>query len=238
MALKKNTNKETTENTAPAEEEVKAETTAVVKKEPASVSVKTSVETEAVFIMIPALQELAAAANYGDFPSIVASSGSHMMKTAAGKVSLGEVIEFQAIYAKTVWKVSPGDTSDAAKDFFKVSYDGEVCEDGTPIQDALADAEGAGYNAKIVEGVDVVIFIQKCEKDPAQVGELRTLQLSPSSRRNWTPLAANVGAKAELGMLKAVPIVASRDEKAVMFRSDAVISTGEHDYTYFDFELV
>ena len=209
---------ETNETTAP--ETPATETTAVATKAKSEMVVAPELKNS-VFITNPLFLEAVAGADWGTFPSIIATNGTHMVSGSNG-ADLGKVLKFQAILANTVWKIVPGSSDEEAKDYFKVSKDGEVCNDGQDIQEALQDALDAGYSkASIKEYVDVICIITECA-DADYVGETMTLQLAPSSQYTWRPLAGKCKMKAAMGKLEAEPVLGDPTlGSAVVFTSTA-----------------
>jgi hypothetical protein len=220
MALKKKS--EETNTTAPAADEKEVATRQ-----------STAVSTDAggsVFVTNSALVEAVHDAEWGTFPSVVASNGTHM----CGEDDLGKILQFQAIVAKDVWKMTPGSNDEEAKEFFTVSYDGPE-----ELEEAKQEAIASGYDkAAIKKYIDIIAIITDCD-NAAYVGETITLQLAPSSQFTWKPLAGKLKMMAALGKLKAMPIMGDPDlGTAVVFQSTANPKKWKgNSYTAFDFEV-
>lgn len=251
MALKAKAQKtdetveETTEETTKVEKSTApktkpAKTKEVATKEDAGAVVEHDPAKASVFITNPDFIEAVSDANYGDFPSIVASNGSHEV---AGESSddLGKVVKFQAIVAKPVFKLIPGVDDEESKDYFQVSTDGETVPDGRSLEEALEDAVEAGYeNAAIKEYVDVTALIVESGNDD-YVGETVVFQLAPSSKWNWSKLEKKVKMKAALRKLEATPIAGNPElGTAVVFTSTAVsakVQGSSKTYTKFEYTI-
>ncbi len=190
-----------------------------------------------VFITNPDFLDAVADATYGTFKSVVASNGTHMI--SGSDIDLGKILKFQAIVAKDVWKVTPGSSDEESKDYFKVSNDGEVTNDGQDINEALQDALDAGYSkAKISKYVDVICLIVECGNDDF-IGETITLQLAPSSQFTWGPLAGKCKMAKAMGRLKSQPIAGDPElGSAVIFVSTATPTSWKgNSFTKLEFAL-
>jgi len=193
--------------------------------------------TSSAFISNPILLDAVVGASYGDFISVTASNGTHM---TSDKTDLGKVLKFQALVVNDVTKIVPGSTDEEAKEFFKVSNDGEFTNDGIPVNEALQDALDAGYSkASIKHYIDIICMLIECD-DKDFIGETVTLQLAPSSCRKWRPLASRCKMKAAVGKLKTEPVAGNEAEfgSAVVFTSTATpTSWSGNDYTVFEFSI-
>lgn len=222
---------DTTEKTTTTKASEKKE---VATKQTAPVPAKLATGAS-VFITDPGILDAVAGATYGMFPSVTASNGTHM----CGNDDLGKTLKFQAILAKDVWKVAPGSNDEEAKDYFAVSDDGEVTNDGKDIQEALQDALDAGYSkAAIKKYIDVICIVANSDNEDF-IGETLTLQLSPSSQFTWKPLSGRCKMKAALGKLKAEPVVGAEHlGNVVVFTSVATPTKYKgNDYTKFEFSV-
>ena len=153
------------------------------------------------FIATPAMLEVVASAQWGDFEVLTASQGAIVVSSS--KASVGSKVEFQAIGEKTKKVCSPGSNDPEAKEFFATCYEGDVCNDGLTIEEHLQMAKDAGYNnAKIVDYTDLYAYITDCEKADADiVGEVMVLQLAPMARSGWNSFKSSLIIKSELGQV-------------------------------------
>lgn len=193
--------------------------------------------SSSVFITNPLFLDAVADAEYGTFTSIVASNGTHMV--SGTEDDLGKVVKFQVIVAKNVWKVVPGSSDEEAKDYFCVSDDGIITNDGRDINDAVQTAIDAGYEkASVKKYIDVICLVTDCDNDDF-VGETVTLQLAPSSQYTWKPLSGKCKMAQALGKLKAQPIAGNAElGSAVIFSSTATPTTWKgQNFTKFIFAL-
>ena len=236
MALIKKKTADTAENTTNTEETT---TDALVKttkevavKEKTSTAVAVDGGKMSAFITNPLFLEAVVDAEYGTFPSIVASNGTHMTAGNDGK-DIGKELKFQVILTKNVYKVAPGSNDDEAKDYFKVGDSEEELEDD------LQEALDAGYSkAAIKKYIDVICVVTECADDDF-VGETVTLQLAPSSQFTWRPLAGKCKMRAAMGKLEAEPVLGDPDlGMAVVFTSNAkATSYGGNNFTKFEFSI-
>lgn len=201
--------------TQTSERETQSEKSVAVRKPAGALSLAGG---KSVFITNPDFLSAVVDAEYGTFPSVVASNGAHMM----GEVNLGKEIKFQGIVQKDVWKVTPGSNDDEAKDYFAVSHDGETTTKGVSLEDALQEALDAGYSkAAIKKYIDIICVLVDCDSE-AHIGETITLQLAPSSVFAWKPIAGRVKMRAAMGKLEATPIMGDPElGSAVVFTSTA-----------------
>lgn len=196
----------------------KAATKTIAKRESTAI-----MSGKGIFIDNPQLQEVAEEAEFGDLPKIVPTQG--ILKDQDSKEKLGEYVDFQPVYAKTRWCVSPGSNDEESKEYFVVDYDSP-----DNLQDALKEAQSAGYNkAAIKRYLEVYGLIVNCEKESDFVGELVQFQLAPSSVRQWKKFANKLKVQAALGKLKGNIIIRAR---AIPDSWDG------NDFTRFGFELV
>ncbi len=218
-------------------QEAPAETKEVAVKEPAG-AVATSTPPPSAFVTHPAMVEAAANSTYRSFKSIVASNGTHMISQT--DIDLGKTINFQAILASDVMKVTPGSTDEEALDYFQVSNDGVYVADGRTLQEAKDDAIEAGYTKTTIKKyVDVICIITESTNEE-YIGEIVRLQLSPSSQFTWGPLSTSVQMKAAMGQLKAEPVAGNAEllGTAVVFTSTATPTSWKgNNFTKFEFSL-
>ena len=177
-------------------------------------------------------------AEYGDFPSIVASNGNHMVTDAAGdKVSLGETLKFQVLVVNNIYKMIPGSDDDDAKQYFGASSNKD------DLLEKLEEAKADGYKkAEIKLYKDVICVITDCDKNSdAWVSEMCTLQLAQTSQWGWDKLYKQVRVKLITGKAKAKSVYGDAEEfgKAVEFTSTATPTTskGGNSYTKFVFSV-
>ena len=231
MALKKKaqTKEETTTTETTNIEAETHETAPATTSTNQNSAPSTAVMSGNVFINNTDLVETCTEADFGTFVQLAASNGTHQ---GSDGNDYGKSIEFQGIVQRDVWKMSPGETGEEAKEYFKVSYDGE--ED---LQEALDEAIEAGYSrSKISKYLELFVLITKCDNED-MVGEVAILSLAPSSIRNWKPVAGKLKVKAAFGKLQTTEIVP--DCPAVTFRSTAKpVSWKGNNYTAFEFEIV
>lgn len=235
MPLIKKKNADTAENTTNTSTE-ETTTDAPVKttkevavKAPTAVAVAGKVSA---FITNELFVDAVIDAEYGTFPSIVASNGTHMTAGNDGE-DIGKELKFQVIITKDVYKVAPGSNDDEAKDYFKV---GDTEEE---LEEDLQEALDAGYSkAAIKKYIDVICVLTECE-DADMIGETVTLQLSPSSQFTWRPLAGKCKMRAAMGKLEAEPVLGDPElGSAVVFTSNAKATSWKgNNFTKFEFSI-
>ena len=180
----------------------------------------------------PDVQELVDSAQYGDFPSIVASQGS--FQTAQDKLDVGNIIEFRAIQAKHKLVCSPNSQDDEAKEYFAAAYVGETTLDGRTIEQCVEDAKAAGYDkADVKEYVDLYGYVEANSSDKNDIsGEFVVLQLSPMSVVQWNKFSKRLRMEAAFGKLTVTepPII----------RATATVATNaqKKTYSHYSFSLV
>lgn len=239
MALKKKAQEETTtqEETTKEEttkEETTQEETQVATRQSSDIAVPSGA---AAFCKDPEILDAVSDAEYGMFPSITGSNGTHQV--SGKEEELGKSIKFQPILAKNVWKITPGSNDEEAKDYFCVSEDGEFVNDGRSVEEALQDAKEAGYDkAALKKYIDVIAHVVDCENDDF-IGETVTLQLAPSSQFTWKPLAGQMKMKAALGKLRAEPFAGdpSKGDVVVITSTAKAASWKGNNFTKFVFSL-
>ena len=232
--------------TAPVTETVNEETGEIQEETP---KVETKVETKEVAVKKetavgapsqqasfwysnPDVQELVDSAQYGDFPSIVASQGS--FQTAQDKLDVGNIIEFRAIQAKHKLVCSPNSQDDEAKEYFAAAYVGETTLDGRTIEQCVEDAKAAGYDkADVKEYVDLYGYVETNSSDKNDIsGEFVVLQLSPMSVIQWNKFSKRLRMEAAFGKLTVTepPII----------RATATVATNaqKKTYSHYSFSLV
>lgn len=180
----------------------------------------------------PDVQQIVDDAQYGDFPSIIASQGS--FKIASSKDDVGNIIEFQAIQAKRKKVCSPNSNDDEAKEYFAAAYEGENAIDGRTIEQCVEDAIAAGYEkADIKNYVDLYALVTANASDKNDIsGEFVVLQLAPMSVIEWNKFSKRLQMKAAFGQLamEGVPTV----------RATATVASNaaKKEYTHYVFSLL
>ncbi len=204
MALIKKTETETVNETANDVQETSETMTETVTEIKEVVQAKPQSVAPAgagskFFIATPAMLEVVANSQWGDFEVLTASQGQIVISSS--KNAIGTKIEFQAIGEKTKKVCSPGSNDPEAKEYFATCYEGDLCNDGATIEEHLQMAKDGGYNnAKIVDYTDLFVYITDCEKADADVkGEVMVIQLAPMARSAWNSFKSSLIIKAELG---------------------------------------
>lgn len=177
-------------------------------------------------------------AEYGDFPSVVASGG-HMVTDAAGtKVNLGETLKFQVVAVNTIYKMIPGSDDDEAKQYFGASSNKD------DLLEKLGEAKADGLTkAEIKEYKDIICIITDCDKNGDDwISEMVTLQLAPTSQWGWDKLYKQVKVKLITKKVKVKAVYGDAEEfgSAVEFTSVATPTTskkGGKNYTKFVFSV-
>jgi len=102
----------------------------------------------------------------------------------------------------------------------------------------LTEAIDAGYEKAAVKKYLVLYaLVIKCDETPDMEGEVICMNLSPSSMKEWKPLAGKLTVRAALGKLQTSEVIPG--SPAVTFRS--VASPGNwkgKKYSYFRFQIV
>lgn len=225
---------------------VNAETenaTATVNETPAATETKevatvkpagalTNQNPESFFLADPEILEITQDAGYGTFTTVVVAPGT--FKIAQSTTNLGALIEFQPISERWSTKCSPNSQDEESKQYFASAYDGETCDDGRSIEEALADAKAAGYiKATLNRYIDLHVFVTGCPTKPEFAGEIFTLQLSPSSAKAWNSFKKSLQMKLKLGAVKfegGSPVIQAMPEAATTTK-------GNKDYTRYKFAL-
>ena len=223
--------------TEPAVEEAKAQAAAKVEEPKAAVpAVRKSTEVGAVapsfFKTNPITEQVVAEAMSGDFPTIVATSGT--FKISGEKIDIGKSFTFQALGAKRKFVCAPNDPSDSAKEFFAAAYEGDMAKDGLSIDQWVEDAQAAGFSkAKKAEYLDIFVEILDHEdkKRKDLVGEVMVLQLSFMSMKEWKSFANALRIKYSWGdmQMEGSPVIRATAE--------ATSNKAGNDYTKFLFSL-
>ena len=166
-------------------------------------------EGSSVCITCPEFLDVIEGAQYGDFPSIVYSNGNHMINDPEGnKVTLGERIKFMPISEREVFKLIPGDNSEAAKEHF-ASADTEE-----ELMGALEDAKDDGYEkASIKRYLDIYCILTYADKNSdSWENELVVLQLAPSSVWGWNKLYKQIKFKLATGKFQLEPVMGDAEK--------------------------
>lgn len=164
---------------------------------------------------------------YNTIPRIVANNG--FLYDANDKASRFDEIAFQVVSYSPRWMVTPGSSVDDARDYVKVSFDGEFCTDGTGVEEAIQEAKDAGFpKAKLSEYLDVFVLVRECPKNQDLEGELVQLSLSPSSVKKFKGFELQTGIKLSQGLIS--------PEEAVVFRARPLLQSWEsNEWTSFEF---
>ena len=234
--------------TAPVNETVNEET-GEIKEDAPKVEAKPKAETKEVTVKKetavgapgqqpsfwytnPDVQELVDEAQYGDFPSIVATQGS--FQTSQDKVDVGNIIEFKAIQAKHKLVCSPNSNDDEAKEYFAAAYVGETVLDGRTIEQCVEDAKAAGYDkADVKEYVDLFAMVEANSSDKNDIsGEFVILQLSPMSVVQWNKFSKRLRMQAAFKKLEVT--------EPPTIRATATVATNANkkQYSHFSFALI
>jgi hypothetical protein len=115
-------------------------------------------------------------------PRIKGEQGSLFM----GDKDLGSKIRYEIISWNKRWAIGNGENDSEAKDYFRVSYEGEtISGEGTLVSDYIADLKAQGFSkAKVSPYLDVWGFVTWSEKDgevPVDERQLCILQCSQTS---------------------------------------------------------
>lgn len=209
MALRKNTNTEAAAK--PAFEDIDGDTTVVeqdsaaeaaaTSAKPAAEAAPAAQEAKTTAVVPAAAKSLAKAQkletvlvdlenaipklDFGVIPRLVATQGS--FQDADGK-SLGDEVNFTLVSFNNQFIVSPGDDSEAAKEFVAYSTDGKVIDEtGELVTDYVRKLkEDEGYeDAACKHYVELVGILNGSAKDSEYEGQLVMISLSPQSRKQF-----------------------------------------------------
>ena len=175
------------------------------------------------------VQELVSNAEYGDFPQIIATSGT--FKDSNAGVVLGDEIFFKPIQARVKMVCSPGSNDDEAKEFFAAVPEGELSFDGRTIEQCLEDAKAAGYEkASIKKYVDLYALIESNPNGKTDYsGEFVSLQLAPMSLIAWNRFSKKMQMKLAFGQLEL------NEPVTITAVATPATTANKKEYTHFNF---
>lgn len=179
-------------------------------------------------------QQVIDEAQSGDFPTLVATSGT--FKISGEKTDVGSEITFFAMGAKRKWVSAPNEQGDEAKEFFTAAYDGDMGKDGKSIDEWVEDALAAGFSkAKKAEYLDIFVEIvdHSNKKFVDLRGETMVLQLSFMSMKEWKSFANGLRIKFSWGD------VDLGDQGSPLLKANSVATANKagNDYSKFVFSL-
>ncbi len=127
---------------------------------------------------------------YDTLTSIKATNGN-FVERESNKV-LGDTVTFNLVSYQDTWVVDPGDDKAPKEDVF-YSNDGKVCNDGTPIQEALQLLQNKSYDkARIKERCVVVGGVISAAKTADFNDKLVQFDLSPKSKKQFDRFRAEL----------------------------------------------
>lgn len=220
-----------TAQAAPAADPKPAPAPAVRK--PAAVAVQG--DAPSFFKINEVTAEVIADASSGDFPTIVATSGT--FKISGEKIDIGSEITFYVCAVKRKFMCSPNDPSDSSKEFFSAAYEGELGKDGKTIDEWVEDAQAAGFsNAKKTEALDVFVEMVSHSNtkvvDLGKTHEIVALQLPFMSLKNWKSFANGLRIKYSWG-----DVDMGGGPPLIKANADATSNKAGKDYTRYLFSL-
>lgn len=191
-------------------------------------------QTPSFFRVNEVTQQVIDEAVSGDFPQLVATSGT--FKISGEKTDVGNEISFYAMGVKRKWVCAPNEQGDEAKEFFSAAYDGDLAKDGKTIDELVEDALAAGFlRAKKAEYLDVFVEIvdHSNKKFVDLRGETMVLQLSFMSMKEWKSFANGLRIKFSWGD------VDLGDQGSPLLKANSVATANKagNDYSKFVFSL-
>lgn len=149
----------------------------------------------------------------------------------AGDKDLGSKIRFEIVSWNKRWAIGTGENDAEAKNYFRVSYDGEtISSDGSSVVDYIEGLKAEGFKkAKMSPYVDVWGFVTWAEKGgdvPVDERELCILQCSQTSMGAFVSFCTTRGLLESKGMAQQL----SEVEVTAMKRQN-----GSNKYTNFAF---
>lgn len=195
--------------------------TAVAAARPATKLQLAFVDKQAVFD-VSTVEGLALA-----LPRVKGEQGSLF----AGDKELGENIHFEIVSTSPRWVIGIGEDTKEAKDFFRVSYDGEtISGDTISISAYVESLKAQGFDKTNVSPyLDIFGFVTWAEKGgeiEPEKRELSCLQCSKTSMGNFTAFATTRGLLESRGLAKPIDVVQVTAMKRV---------SGSNKYTNFAF---
>lgn len=159
---------------------------------------------------------------YNTLEQIIANQGNFQERES--KTNMGDTIVFELLSYQASYVVSPED-EDAPDDAVRYSMDGEVCSDGTMVQEHLEWLQNNGYPAaKVKERAVVVAAIESAAKTDKFNGTLMQLDLSPASRTMWNRFLANAAYGLKIGKYT--------EESVKRIKAETSIAQGKGNNTY------
>ena len=197
------------------EPDVVEETKEVVVKQQAPLPAKTVSAKELMEKMLYSDLEDGFIAEFGTLPRIIASNGNFL---DGDKKILGKFITGQVLSWNKRFTITPSD--DKAPDtLVRFSMDNKVLDDGSGVTVAeyIAELKAANYvDACSKEYYDVIFNLMTSEKASAHIGNMVTLQMSPSSKKAFNSFRLQMSFKISNGMLDI------DDTKVIKFTSELV----------------
>lgn len=167
--------------------------------------------------------------DYNTLEQVIPNQGNWCCRES--KSILGDTITFEVISHQDSWVVSPEDDK-APYEVVRYSDDGQMCSDGTAVQEHLVWLRTNGYpKAKMKQRVVVVAALLSTSKAKDMEGTLVQLDLSPSNRVQWSRYVVNSAFGVKLG--KYTP------EQTKLVKAECEIATnGSNTYTLAKFSTV
>ena len=149
----------------------------------------------------------------------------------AGDKDLGSKIRFEIVSWNKRWAIGTGETDAEAKEYFRVSLDGQtITSDGTLITDYVEGLKAQGFNkARVSPYLDVWGFVTWSEKAgdiPVDSRELSILQCSQTSMGAFVSFCTTRGLLESKGAAQPLSEVEVHAEKR---------QSGSNKYTNFSF---
>lgn len=150
-----------------------------------------------------------------------------------GDKDLGAKIRFEIVSWNKRWAIGTGTTDVEAKDYFRISYDGEtISGDGTSVQAYLESLKAEGFTrAKAAPYLDVWGFVTWTEKTgdiAPDARELSILQCSQTSMGAFVSFCTTRGLLESKGLAQPLSEVEVHAEKR---------QNGTNKYTNFSFHV-
>lgn len=164
-------------------------------------------------------------------PRVKGEQGSFFV----GDKDLGSKIRIELISFNHRWAIGTGEQDAEAKDFFRVSYDGETVagSGGQLVSDYVDALKAQGFaKARVSPYLDVWAFIIWTEKDgdvPVDKRELCCLQCSQTSLGSFTAFATTRGLLESRGLVQPTDIIEVHAEKRI---------SGSNKFTNFSWHAV
>jgi hypothetical protein len=113
---------------------------------------------------------------------------SGKIKTADGKRTFGDWIDFELLSYQDNWMISPGKDTDEARDLARYSDDGvHVKGSGELCSEYIANLKKLDYpDARLSQRMVLVVSLLDCDKDAdVDEGELFQIDVPPTTRSNF-----------------------------------------------------